>query len=331
MKENDIRPTTMFNEYLRLAARDATLYFGPTDRVAVPCPACEAIGAPAFTKHGFVYELCDQCETLYVSPRPAAAAFSQYYTESASVEYWATTFYRETAEARRVKLWKPKAQSVAALLAETPVEWTVVDVGGGYGLFAEEMRAATGRDPVVIEPGPSLARVCRERGLPVVQKFLEAVELGDLPAGAKAFTSFELFEHLHDPAVFLSRLLALMSPGDLFIFTTLSGGGVDIQVLWEHSKSVMPPHHLNFLNPASLTILLRRVGFEVIRVTTPGALDIDILANNVEHVSDRFWKSFLRTASDEERQTWQRLISASGRSSHMMAVARKPTGAGSHV
>ena len=43
-----------------------------------------------------------------------------------------------------------------------------------------------------------------------------------------------------------------MSAGDLFIFITLSSTGVDIQGLWENSKSVSPPHHLNFFNPYSI-------------------------------------------------------------------------------
>jgi hypothetical protein len=138
------------------------------------------------------------------------------------------------------------------------------------------------------------------------------------------FVSFELFEHLHDPSLFLKHLNALMGSGDLFIFTTLSGSGVDIQALWENSKSVMPPHHLNFLNPRSIELLLARLGFESLEITTPGKLDIDILVNNPAAIKDRFWKTFISTASDSEKAEWQKMISASGWSSHMMVVCRKP-------
>jgi SAM-dependent methyltransferase len=325
VKENDIRPQHIFEEYLRLAEQDTATYFGDAPRTAIPCPACLAEGEMAFTKHGFRYDLCPVCRTLYVSPRPEAAAFSRYYTESASAAYWASTFYKETAEARRIKLWKPKARAVSEILQATPgVQWTVVDVGGGYGLFAEEVRQLVPRAPSVIEPSPHLAEVCRTRNLHVVEKFLEDVVPGDLPDGPKAYVSFELFEHLHDPALFLRHLASLMASGDLFIFTTLSGMGVDIQVLWDKSKSVMPPHHLNFFNPDSARTLLERTGFEVVNATTPGVLDVDILANNAQHISDRFWKTFVETASESERQAWQQLVTQSGRSSHMMIVARKP-------
>lgn len=327
MNEEEIRPAAIFDEYLRLAEIDSEVYFGNARRDRILCPACSQVGEPSFVKSGFAYELCGRCRTLFVSPRPEATAFGRYYTEAPSSKYWATTFYKLTAEARREKLWKPKARIVADLLARYAVageKSTVIDVGGGYGLFAEEFRTLTNRDPLVIEPSPHLAAACRKRGLRVVEKFLEDVIPGDLPGGSKSLVSFELFEHLHDPLRFLQAIVRLMSPGDLFVFTTLSGAGVDIQTLWEHSKSVSPPHHLNFFNPASIRHLLVRGGLELVEVTTPGKLDIDIMANNRDRVKDRFWQTFLAIATKEEMRTMQDVLAASGWSSHMMVVCRRP-------
>jgi hypothetical protein len=326
MKEEEIRPQAIFDEYLRLAAEDTLTYFSDVEQIHSTCPACGAHGAPAITKHGFVYEVCPVCQALYVNPRPVATAFVKYYTEAPSSKYWATTFYRETASARREKLWKPKANAVAGLLERYACreERIIVDIGGGYGLFAEEIRSLLGTNPIVIEPAPHLAAVCREKDLFVIEKFLEDVEVSDIPAGPRAFVSFELFEHLHDPALFLNHLNGLMASGDLFIFTTLSGTGVDIQALWEDSKSIMPPHHLNFFNPYSIRTLLERCSLEPVDISTPGKLDIDILANNRHLIKDRFWKTLVSGSSETERQKWQEFISASGCSSHMMVVCRKP-------
>lgn len=325
MKEEEIRPQKIFDEYLRLAKQDTETYFGGVEKVIGTCPACETVGEPAFVKFGFTYETCPKCLSLFVNPRPVVEAFSRYYTESPSSQFWATTFYKETAEARREKLWKPKARLIRETLERyAATNHTLVDIGGGFGLFAEEIRNICGQAPVVIEPGPHLAAVCREKSLPVIQKFLEEVVTADLPVGPKAFVSFELFEHLHDPATFLRQLNGLMTTGDLFIFTTLSGSGVDIQALWEDSKSVTPPHHLNFLNPRSVTLLLTRLGFENLAVTTPGKLDIDILINNRAAIKDRFWQTFVATATDAEKAAWQEMIATTGWSSHMMVVCRKP-------
>lgn len=325
MKEEEIRPQRIFDEYLRLAREDTETYFSDAEKVSGNCPACEGVGIPAFVKHGFTYETCPNCLSLYVNPRPVASAFSRYYTESPSSEFWAKTFYKETADARREKLWKPKARLIHETLDRYNAgQYTLVDIGGGFGLFAEEMRSLCGQSPIVIEPGPQLAEVCRKKLFTVIEKFLEQVAQEDLPVGPKAFVSFELFEHLHDPSLFLKNLNSLMAPGDLFIFTTLSGSGVDIQVLWDESKSVTPPHHLNFLNPQSIELLLGRLGYEIIEVTTPGRLDIDILVNNHAAIKDRFWRTFISTASDSGKEGWQKVIAASGWSSHMMVVCCKP-------
>ena len=108
MKEEEIRPAKIFDEYLRLAKEDADTYFGEAERQNVDCPACGGKGVFAFVKYGFDYENCPECHTLFVNPRPVAETFSRYYTESPSSKYWASTFYKKTADVRREKLWKPQ-------------------------------------------------------------------------------------------------------------------------------------------------------------------------------------------------------------------------------
>ena len=178
----------------------------------------------------------------------------------------------------------------------------VVDIGGGYGIFAEEMKLLIDRPVTVIEPGPQLARACREKNLNVIEKFLEKVHVEDLPSASKTFVSFELFEHLHNPHDFLHSLIKLMDSGDLFIFTTLSSTGVDIQVLWEDAKIVCQPVHLNFLNPFSVRLLLDRIGLEPLKITTPGKLDINIMSNDYNQIKDRFWRTFIARASDSDKE-----------------------------
>jgi SAM-dependent methyltransferase len=324
MKEEEIRPEKIFDEYLRLAKIDVEIFFKGAYSQEIPCPACDGNGEHAFNKSGFSYSCCLNCNTLYVSPRPENSAFKKYYTKSASVEYWATTFYKLTSCARRKKIWEPKAKIIQSIISRYAKGATVIDIGGGYGIFAEEMKKLTGLPVTVIEPSPYLSESCRERDIPVIEKFLEDVNQDELPKEKKVFVSFELFEHLHDPGLFLRQISKLMQSGDVCIFTTLSGTGVDIQGLWEDSKSVSPPHHLNFFNPHSVKILLSRIGLDCLEVTTPGKLDVDILNNSHNLIKDRFLKTFITYATDEEKDKWQEVISETGWSSHMMVCCSKP-------
>ncbi|TAK90638.1 MAG: class I SAM-dependent methyltransferase [Burkholderiaceae bacterium] len=324
MKEEEIRPRDVFDEYLRLAALDADLYFAHTVRQNFLCPACGEQGAHSFDKHGFSYQECPACHTLFVSPRPPAEAFYRYYQESDSARFFATTFYKETAEPRREKLWRPKAQLINQMLRKHGADrHTLLDIGGGYGIFAEEYQRLYGNKVTIIEPGPELAHACRQKGLTVIEDFLEKVQPEQLPIGPRAFVSFELFEHLHDPRVFLKHLSALMQSGDMFLFTTLSGTGIDIQLLWEESKSISL-QHLNFLNPESVCPLIEGMGLQVVDVRTPGKLDMDILYNNRARIKDRFWRSLLARSTEQQRAEWQDFIVGQNLSSHMSVVCKCP-------
>lgn len=324
--EEEIRPEKVFDEYLRLTSIDTETYFSDVKRVEIDCPACGGKGESWAVKSGFSYKLCPDCLSIYVSPRPVVDAFNAYYTDSPSTKFWATTFYKVTEIARREKLWKPKAQKVKdqiiTLNGTNPFKY-VVDIGGGYGVFDEELKKIMEINTIIIEPSIHLAEICRKKDLHVVEKFMEEICDGDLPEGRKCFVSFELFEHLHDPNIFLQTVYKNMNSNDIFIFTTLSGMGIDIQLLGEHSKALSPPHHLNFFNPKSASSLLEKNGFEVLSAITPGKLDIDILNKNINFIQDPYWKNLLSYLDAIELDNLQIKIVEMGMSSHMMITAIK--------
>jgi len=323
--EEEIRPPNLFQTYLDLATEDIKEFFADASREPMACPACDSEGELAFEKLGFAYRECQHCWSLWVSPRPTFEAFVSFYSNSASSQYWAEVFYPAVESVRREKLWRPKAEQIGEIASGLSVAFNnVIDIGGGSGTFAEEFRALSDLSVVVIEPSPESAAACRERGITVIESFLEDVKPNELPQGHSIFTSFELFEHVHDPRHWLASIADLMRSEDVLVVTTLSSLGLDIRTLWDQSASVSPPHHINFLNPASMSKLATHVGLEPLRVFTPGVLDLDIMRNNRNKVTDRFWGSVLDASDDDELSRWQQFISDAGRSSHMWAVLRKP-------
>ena len=325
--EEDIRPEKIFNEYLALTELDTITYFEKAENVDIDCPACGGNEGKDWVKKSlFLYKKCPSCHTIYVSPRPVVESFNAYYTDSPSTKFWATTFYKVTENARREKLWKPKAklvkEKIIALGTENPINY-IVDIGGGYGVFDEEIKIIMDVDVIVIEPSVHLAAICRQKGLQVIEKFMEDIVFGELPVGRKCYVSFELFEHLHNPEKFLITVFENMEVDDLFIFTTLSGMGIDIQLLGSQSKALSPPHHLNFFNPKSITLLLEKIGFKVFEANTPGKLDVDILNKNKSAIKDIYWKNVFDYFSDNDLDILQDSISNLGLSSHMMLVCSK--------
>ena len=170
---------------------------------------------------------------------------------------------------------------------------------------------------------PLWRKSVKKKKFEVVQKFLENVQKQDLPKNNKFFTCFELIEHLHDPSKFIKNVGKLMNKGDLFIFTTLSSTGADILTLWNNSRSVSPPHHINFFNPRSIEIFLKKHKFKILEVSTPGKIDIDIMENDKLLIRDRFWKNFLALGTRKDKVKMQNLITDLNFSSHMMVVCKK--------
>jgi len=323
LTEEKIRPRALFEEYMRLAEVDSELYFGKCKRVKIMCPACGREGKDIFNKHSHAYQECPKCSTIFVSPRPIEGAYKSYYTESKSAAFFANKFYKETEIARRDTIIVDKASYLTSFIKKLNIEsYCVVDIGGGTGLFAEVLRKLSGADVIIIEPNMEAAQVCRSKGFNVIQTFLETVDRCQLPSKRKVFVSFELFEHLYDTNIFLEKLVQIMNPGDYFIFSTLSGAGVDIRALWDKSDT-FSVQHLNFFNPNSIVYLLERHGLLVHDVVTPGKLDIDILCQRREKIHDRSWRYIVDNCTEDQLADLQKVLKQNKLSSHMLVYTER--------
>ena len=328
MKEDDIRPKALLDEFFVRLQRDAAKLAAHKDEfVVVPCPFCaDSEVASAFTKEGFQYVECVGCRSLYASPRPTPDLLREYLDTSEAVVFWSTNFYKETAEARRAQMFRPRAARIAQL-ADTyglTAHSSCVDVGAGYGLFLQELDVLHRFDRLLaIEPDARLADVCRSHGFSVVERWVEDLAAGDVDADLAV--AFEVMEHVYDPTSFLQAVGRVVKPGGLVFFSTLASTGFDIQVLWEQSRSVSPPQHLNFPSVAGVRRLVERCGLSVVEITTPGQLDVDIVRNRLLATPDLAVPRFARTialADDAARAAFQDVLRHHQLSSHVQCVAR---------
>ena len=330
MKENDIRPPALFAQYLELSRQDNERFFSDHSAfVAVPCPACGSQDVvPAFDKQGFTYYECADCQSLYMSPRPTDAHLNAFMAQAQSVKFWSTDFYSQTAEARRRWIFQPRAQLVAELAErhQLAANATYVDIGAGYGIMLEEVARLGVFDEVSgIEPSPDLAADCRAKGFSILEQMLEAEQSN--PINADFMTAFEVLEHVNDPLGFMAAVKSSLRPGGLALLTTLTVTGFDIQTLWSASNAISPPHHINLLSVAGYRKLVERAGLELVELTTPGALDLDIVRNAILAdsgvTSNRFVKFLAVDATTEQRAAFQTFLVDNTLSSHIRLVVRR--------
>jgi len=325
MKEKEIRNPEILKQYIELVKKDVKDFFNFRRFVKVQCPACAGTkNKSEFSKDGFKYVSCDNCSTLFVNPRPDLEVLKRFYADSPSTKFWVEDFFKPFVDARREKIFRPRAEHIRDVFSDEK-KMVIGDIGAGFGIFLDEFRKLVPDSRcIAIEPSKDMARLCREKGLEV-----QSVCMEDMKAMDHTFdllTAFELIEHLFDPCDFLKRANALLkSNGHLFI-TTLNGKGFDTLLLWERSKSITPPHHLNFFNTDSIRQLLERCGFEIIEICTPGRIDWDIVEGAIKNDginAGRLWEFIAQRSGLETKKELQEWISKNNLSSHMRVVARK--------
>lgn len=323
MKESDIRNQKVLDRYLELVQADVKKLFRTHNFETVLCPLCNGKDyTKEFSKNGFEYVTCDLCGTLYANPRPSQEQLDRFYSESDSARFWVEEFFMPFVEARREKIFKPRAKDFAEKYSDFENK-RIADIGAGFGLFLEELkRIWPEANLCAIEPSIDMAKICTDKGLNVIPKMFE--NLTEKDGKYDFLCSFELFEHLNRPLVFLKKANSVLETGGYLLLTTLNGKGFDIQLLWERHKNVNPPHHLNFANPKSIRLALERTGFEIVSITTPGKLDWDIVEKMIAEGIDlgRWWNT-VSNSENEAKESLQKWITDNSFSSHMMAVAKK--------
>ena len=328
LRENEIRSDQYAAEARRLYERDVEKLMDQKDQfVDVSCPAC---GKQNYKKWGHKYKItyvmCDNCETVFVNPRPTPEMLNDYYENPESYyNFWNNVIFPASESARREKIFKPRAELVKRLCTQHPIETnTLVDVGAGFGTFCEEVKKLNLFDRVIaIEPTTSLAETCKKRGLEVINK---PIEEAALEREINVITNFEVIEHLFSPEDFLRSCHKALSPGGVMMITCPNIKGFDIEVLREVSDN-MDAEHLNYFHPVSLRILFQRCGFRVIYVRTPGKLDAElvrkkVLAGEFSLDNEPFLKQILIDEWDIRGDVFQQFLSKHNLSSNMLMVAQ---------
>jgi SAM-dependent methyltransferase len=330
MGVNDIRPTDLRAGQVAAYERDLEkLRRRLPEFVPVACPACAADDAEAaFGKYGFQFQSCRNCRTLYMSPRPTPAVMASYYGSSENYQFWAEHIFPASEAARREKIHRPMLEYIVAACERHGVpRERLVEIGPGFGTFAAlAQQSGAFRQVITIERTPEMARACRERGLQVIERPMEEVEPSEIGL-ADLLVSFEVIEHLFDPAEYVRSASRLLRPGGLLLLTCPNGQGFDTTVLGAESGAV-DSEHVNLFNPDSLSGLLRRLDFEVLEVQTPGRLDAELVRDAaLEGKVDLSANAFLRTVLIEK---WERLgapfqafLAANALSGHLRMLARR--------
>lgn len=145
----------------------------------------------------------------------------------------------------------------------------LLDIGCSTGVFLSEAKKRGWPNVAGIEVSPSAAQRARSLvGCEIWEQPIESAAID--PGSIDAVTGWEIVEHVPNPRGFVRRIAELLCPGGCISLTTPNW-----ESPWERSTTDffrMPPYHLSYWTPTTLTRLLRDGGFtDVVTVRKPVA------------------------------------------------------------
>jgi len=325
LRETEIRPDTLYERYKELVQEElASLLADESKLVKTDCPGCGGKKyQKAFVKMGFQYNLCGGCGTLFASPRPTADKLDGFYRDSKAVTFWRNEIAARTRETRYRNQFFPLGQWVMELSDEyLPQATTFADYRTKYpALLGTLNEAGIFKRLIVIKselPG-------RKSLLPESVSFYDNIK--GLDGKADIFTAFEVLERIFDPAGFIKEVYNALQPLGLFFFTTNTSSGFEYQILNGASPRLHPPDRINLLSIEAIQGLLKETGFEVIELSTPGRLDVEIVrkaaANNPDIELPEFLRYIFRSRDEKAWHALQDFLQESRLSSYARVMARK--------
>ena len=325
LRDSDIRPMKLMSRFRALSIEDARAFFGDAAAlVNVGCTACSSGDfRDAYTKEGFRYLQCQQCRSVFVSPRPTQEQLKRYYQESRAANYRSRHLNKEIDEARRYHVLSMNAHWLGRLVDEacSADARTLGDLGTNYPIIFQDLQQLDLFDRFfAIDVLPGMEEACQDAGAEVVQ---------EMPAELGVVTAFEQLEHQASPEQYLRAISSALCPGGMLFLTTRTIDGFDLQLLWDKVPYIYVPEHLNLLSIEGINTLLARSGFEVLEMSTPGQLDVELvsqaMAMDTTIEIDPFLKTILGKGSREVNEDLQAFLQKHQLSSHLRVAARKTT------
>jgi SAM-dependent methyltransferase len=249
-----------------------------TENVACPlCGGTEGIVVGQQGRFGMPVRnlCCASCATVYITPRPTAAAMAEYYRSTYRKHYGGVGYLK--SDGQRVSPGEPgfeqtlgawhDSQARNALNLSQPVTGArVLEIGCRHGKTLSIMRERCGIVPFGVEPGENEAEQARSAGIDCFTGQLESFE-----PGQQTFDQVQLFhvlEHVHDPLGALLKLRSLLEPNGTLL--------VEVPNVYRPygplEENFFQNVHLVSYSPNSLPALVERAGFEVKNVVDAGSL-----------------------------------------------------------
>lgn len=251
----------------------------PQYQSTVDCDFCHKHDyVEQFTLNGFVHNKCNNCGTLFVSPRLSDEVLSELYSDSYYSEVYGKSMLL-AFDARKEKIGKSKAAQILKHLNQNIAKGKYLDIGAGIGEVPDVLRDM-GWETEVTEMNTVAIDWLRTRN----HKTVFHGTFDDFKTDHKynVITAWGVIEHVVDADTFLKKAFGLLESGGLFVSEVPHADcllvnysrntGIDPE------RILMGEQHIVLYSKKAYEELHRRNGFELVHIQTNG-LDFSTIVN----------------------------------------------------
>lgn len=257
----------------------------------------------------FEYARCPDTGSLFLSLLPAQEIWGDLLKDVNRYRQSPTAFHSEIALSRRENVYLPKLDWIQSTLVLEGLHLpSLVEVAPPPSEFLPILKDSKIFSEVISLDETRLASAGRLAG-----------EIGSavLP---------ESLDRAHDPAALINGVAEYLRPGGLIFVTALVSSGFDVALLGGRNVYLYPPDRTNCFSLMGLEMLLARSGFELLEVSTPGVLDVEIVRAHLDRDPTIPLSAFERqllNRSANVQSAFQTFLQQNSMSSFARLVGRK--------
>ena len=211
----------------------------------------------------YFFVKCEQCNHIYLNPRPQIGEIAKLYPSSYSTydpknakRNSIFSFVKDFVLNNRLKL----------VLAKIPDDGVILDIGCGDLSLLKGIRKYSKNAKLVgldWKFGPGLERSAHEFGIETITGTIETVELPN--SHFDVILMNQLIEHVWDIDGVLLKCKTILKPGGVLSIETPNANGWDRKFFrggaW---GGYYWPRHLNIFSTSGLVTIVKRADFEVV-------------------------------------------------------------------
>lgn len=227
------------------------------------CPIClnqhtRLFSAKRVKRIKFLYHLCPNCFTLFLSPPPTPKSINHYYKNQFS--YLLTKKQKERINQQAKK-------TVEQLKRLFPKGKTLLDIGSGYGFVLTEGRKKH-LNCLGIEPSPRLYQLTKNK-LPVLPLTIEQFLKKTPRKRFDYITIIQTIEHLFNPQLIIKKLGSLLNKRGVLYIETPNLDSYLFRSEQQNYTFLTPPDHIWLFSARSFHYLLQQEKeLKVIKIQT---------------------------------------------------------------